>query len=304
MTLRKYVILVPLAAVLIGGGLLWWLTSADAASAQCGSQASSCKNCHEVQGEAPVNAKGDWHIQHQFGDFCANCHAGNVQATDKAAAHTGMVAPLSDLQANCASCHPADTTQRAQKYADILGVALGSGSPAATPAAAAPAAPAAPAPAANPSANTAPVAAAFEVKDPNVIDYARTYNETVLGQYPVNWGNVALGFLLVALVAGGGGYAYWNERRLHHQARAAAGLLTPEEYPDEILRLLPAIERLTPAGRAALQEMLKNPQEASALLPRVARLDPETAERIRTLDADLRAILLALTGDEQKGGVA
>ena len=299
MTLRKLAILIPMAAILLGGGLLWWLTSAGAASAQCGSQASACKNCHEVQGQDPVSTKGDWHSQHQFGDFCANCHAGNVQATDKDAAHIGMVAPLSDLQANCASCHPADTTERAQKYADILGVTLGASSPAATPAAAAPAAPAA-----NPQANTVPVAAAFVVKDPNVLDYARTYNETVLGQYPVNWGNVALALLLGALVAGGGGYAYWNERRLHHRARAAAGLLTPEEYPDEILALLPAIERLTPAGRAALRQMLQNPQDASALLPKVARLDAETAERIRTLDADLRAILLALTGDVQKGGVA
>jgi len=26
--------------------------------AQCGSQASSCKNCHEVQGQDPVNGDG------------------------------------------------------------------------------------------------------------------------------------------------------------------------------------------------------------------------------------------------------
>ena len=46
--------------------------------AQCGSQASSCKNCHEVKGENAVNAKGDWHISHAFGDFlrvlpCGEC---------------------------------------------------------------------------------------------------------------------------------------------------------------------------------------------------------------------------------------
>src|SRR5512142_1526808 len=94
MTLRKFVILTGLGVVLLLGGLAW-LATAGSASAQCGSQASSCKNCHEVQGQDPVSAKGDWHAQHQFGDFCANCHAGNTQATDKAAAHTGMVAPLS-----------------------------------------------------------------------------------------------------------------------------------------------------------------------------------------------------------------
>ena len=62
--------------------------------AQCGSAASSCKNCHEVKGEDAVNAKGDWHTQHAFGDFCEFCHAGNVQAADKTAAHQGLVANL------------------------------------------------------------------------------------------------------------------------------------------------------------------------------------------------------------------
>ena len=48
------------------------------AQAQCGSQASSCKNCHEVQAQAPVNTDGTgWHQSHAFGDFCYICHAGN-----------------------------------------------------------------------------------------------------------------------------------------------------------------------------------------------------------------------------------
>ena len=35
-----------------------FLATATPAQAQCGSQASSCKNCHEVQGQDPVNADG------------------------------------------------------------------------------------------------------------------------------------------------------------------------------------------------------------------------------------------------------
>ena len=67
-----------------------WLGSATPVNAQCGSQASSCKNCHEVQGEDPVNNDGTaWHPSHAFGDFCYICHAGNNQAIDKAEAHTG-----------------------------------------------------------------------------------------------------------------------------------------------------------------------------------------------------------------------
>ena len=75
-----------------------FLVTASPASAQCGSQASSCKNCHEVQGQDPVNSDGTgWHQSHSFGDFCYICHAGNQQATDKDAAHQGMEDPLSDI---------------------------------------------------------------------------------------------------------------------------------------------------------------------------------------------------------------
>src|SRR3990172_5815173 len=105
-----------------------WLGTAQPASAQCGSQASSCKNCHEVQGQDPVNAKGDWHIQHAFIDACVVCHAGNDQAVDKDAAHTGMVPPLDDVQASCSRCHPTDTLELAQTYAATLGVEVGTGS--------------------------------------------------------------------------------------------------------------------------------------------------------------------------------
>ncbi len=83
-----------------------FLATATPVSAQCGSQASSCKNCHEVQGQDPVNSDGTgWHQSHAFGDFCYICHGGNQQATDKDAAHQGMVDPLSDIKAACQQCH-------------------------------------------------------------------------------------------------------------------------------------------------------------------------------------------------------
>ena len=100
-----YFLAIFTGALVLAAVALWWPQAP--AEAQCGSQASSCKNCHEVQGQKPVNNDGSaWHQSHAFGDFCANCHAGNVQATDAAAAHTGMLAPLSDIKANCAACHP------------------------------------------------------------------------------------------------------------------------------------------------------------------------------------------------------
>ncbi|HHJ06358.1 MAG TPA: hypothetical protein ENK24_02545 [Anaerolineae bacterium] len=94
------------------------------AQAQCGSSASSCKSCHETQGEDPVNDTGDWHIQHAFGDFCEFCHAGNVQATDKAGAHEGLADPMEDVAASCQGCHPQDLTERSEIYASALGIDL------------------------------------------------------------------------------------------------------------------------------------------------------------------------------------
>ncbi|HIC90071.1 MAG TPA: hypothetical protein EYP04_11815 [Anaerolineae bacterium] len=88
-------------------GLVYLLAvSGTPTSAQCGSSASSCKNCHEIQGQDPVNDKGEWHTAHAFGDFCEFCHAGNVQAKTIDQAHAGMVDPLEDVQAGCQSCHP------------------------------------------------------------------------------------------------------------------------------------------------------------------------------------------------------
>ncbi|MEW6405040.1 MAG: hypothetical protein AB1649_24860, partial [Chloroflexota bacterium] len=52
----------------------------------------------------------------------------NNQAKNEAAAHEGMVAPLSDVKAACQQCYVADLDARAQVYADTLGVDVGSGS--------------------------------------------------------------------------------------------------------------------------------------------------------------------------------
>jgi hypothetical protein len=92
--------------------------------AQCGSSASSCKSCHETQGEYPVNTSGEWHTQHAFGDFCEFCHAGNVQAKEKDAAHQGLVDPMGDVAASCQGCHPQDLDERSQIYASTLGIDL------------------------------------------------------------------------------------------------------------------------------------------------------------------------------------
>ncbi len=245
--------LIPLAA-----GVFFLLISASAfvgvkpASAQCGSQASSCKNCHEVQGQKSVNADGtQWHQSHAFGDFCYICHGGNQQATDKDAAHQGMVSPLADVKASCQQCHAADLDARAKVYADILGVSVGSN-------AAAPAATSEPAAVA-----AAPVAAApstgsdlqVVVNDPNAVNYAQNYDEIVLGKKPINWGNAILLGMIGLVLVGGGGFVVTREKLIH--VKFGDTRRVGEEYPTDVVEMLPQIAKLKTGSRKSLKNLLE-----------------------------------------------
>src|SRR4030042_532365 len=183
MSYTRIRIIVPicLSVFLIAG--LFLLLPAKPTSAQCGSQASSCKNCHEVQGADPVNSDGTaWHSQHTQIDACVSCHAGNPQSTDKTQSHSGMVPWSSDVKAGCFSCHPDDYTQLAQVYATTLGVTLGevgtapvSGTPEAKAVTTA-------------TVVTEPSGGGIVISEPGSIDYVQQYSETVMGEYSINWG--------------------------------------------------------------------------------------------------------------------
>jgi hypothetical protein len=251
-------------AVLIATSI--FLTTATPVSAQCGSQASSCKNCHEVQGQDPVNNDGKpWHQSHAFGDFCYICHAGNQQATDKDAAHQGMEDPLSDIQAACQQCHVSDYEARAQVYATALGVTLGSGSaaPASGSSDAAPA-----------SANSAPAAASSStsgqscndivVDDPNAVNYTQNYDEIVLGKKPINWGNSILMAMIGLMVVGGGGFVATREKLIN--VKFGDTRKVEEEYPADVVEMLPKIAGLKAGARKSLKNVLDNPKKADKVL--------------------------------------
>jgi len=232
------------------------------AKAQCGSQASSCKNCHEVQGQKSVNTDGTgWHQSHAFGDFCYICHGGNQQATDKAVSHIGMVSPLADVKASCQQCHAADLDARAQVYADILGVTASSGSTAPTPAAADEtpvSVVSAPVTASNPSSNE------IVVNDPNAINYAQNYDEIVLGKKPINWGNMILIGMIGLIVVGGGGFVITREKLVNvsfGDTRKVEG-----EYPADVVEMLPQIAGLKAKTRKSLKNVLDNPKKADKVL--------------------------------------
>lgn len=232
-----------------------WLMTATSVKAQCGSQASSCKNCHEAQAQMPVNADGTgWHQSHAFGDFCYICHAGNNQATDKAAAHEGMVDPLSDVQASCQQCHAADLDARAQVYATTLGVTIGSGSTAPTTSGDTAAAPVVAEPASatvsNQSCNT------VVVDDPNTINYAQNYDEIVLGKKPINWGNSILVVLIGLMVVGGGGFVVLREKLINVSFGDTRKVEV--EYPADVVDMLPKIASLKAGTRKSLMNVLDN----------------------------------------------
>lgn len=250
--------------------------------AQCGSQVSSCKNCHEVQAKDPVNSDGTgWHQSHAFGDFCYICHAGNNQATDKIASHTGMVSPLSDIKASCAQCHPNDLQARAQVYAVKLGVELGAGSPSSSSSAtsASPATASAASSTNNTSATPQPAPAAQPLalqqanvvsNDQNLVNYAQRYNENVLGEHPTNWGNVILVVMVAALVIGGGSLVLRREGLIGIYLRDKKPV--EGEYPADVVDMVPELAKLKPAARKSLRRMLGKPDVTADFLASIDKL--------------------------------
>ncbi len=249
------------------------LISVQVASAQCGSQASSCKNCHETQAKDPVNNDGTgWHESHAFGDFCYICHGGNSQSLDETAAHTGMVDPLSDVQAACGQCHPNDLQAKAAVYAAKLGTPVGAAAPASSPAPTGTPTPAA-AGSPVPTAAMQPEAGAQPAVTPgssDLVDYVQRYNQQVLHREPTNLGDVILLVLIGAMVVGGGGMVILRERLVSisfKETKPVAG-----EYPTDVVDMVPDLAKLKPGARNSLRRLLKRPDAAASLLDAVDKL--------------------------------
>ena len=243
-----------------------FMLPAQPVNAQCGSQASSCKNCHETQGQDSVNADGTaWHTQHAFGDFCYLCHAGNNQATDKIAAHNGMVAPLSDISAACKSCHAKDFEAKAQIYATTLGVTIGSGGTAPTAAAGQPAVSTTAVATSAPVGNQVAVVPAADM-----VDYSLRYDEVALGKKPVNVGNIILIVLIAALTLGAGFFIARREGLIKISFQDTKQI--KGSYPVDIVDMVPNLARLKPAARKDLRQILSKPATAAELFALVIKL--------------------------------
>ena len=260
---KKFVFMFVILGVLLIIATGIWLGTAQSTNAQCGSAASSCKNCHEVQAKDPVNSDGTgWHESHAFGDFCYICHAGNSQSMDETEAHTGLVAPLADVQASCQQCHLEDLDARAQVYATQLGVEVGSGS--------APTGDSTTGTPIDTSTDTTepvtsvPVTTVLDVDDANLVDYVQRYEEIVLGKKPVNWGNVILIAMIAMLALGGGAFVVYNEKLVNvsfGETKKVEG-----EYPADVVDMLPAIAGLKPQARKSLKNLLEKPKKTDKIL--------------------------------------
>ncbi len=256
-------LLLILGSVVIGVGALLFPRPA---LAQCGSSVSSCKNCHEVQGKDSVNAKGAWHTDHAFGDFCEFCHGGNVKGVDEASAHVGLVNPLADVKTSCQSCHANNYMTLAQQYATTLGQPLGTGS---TPG---------PTPAASGGTPTAAGAAPCGPAAPTsgqLIDLNKIYADT--GKPPApNIGNWILSALIGATLLVLLGLVWHYDNPLPRLAALVRQIL-----------VTPVLTATTPEGiQMNLPVEFSGRPEFSALNRALASSDPATVRAVTQLLAD------------------
>lgn len=269
MQIRKIHPLIPIFGFLFLLSLIFFFDNPQPVNAQCGSQASSCKNCHEVQGNDPVNQDGtDWHQPHAFGDFCEFCHAGNVQSPVQEEAHTGMIAPLANVETACSTCHE-DYLELAEGYASTLGVEIGEATT--NPAESDPE-PSEAQPAQSPSSeNDCDMDSAIYYDEADLIDYTKQYEETVLGIRDLNKGNLILGFLSLAMISGGGLFVALNEKWLTISTKSIPD--TIDGFKADNVALLPLLEKVDQQGRRALEKLLKKPRKAAKVFKAVADID-------------------------------
>jgi len=113
--------------------------------------------------------------------------------------------------------------------------------------------------------------------------------------------------MIVMLLIGGGAFVYVNERKRRGlplgkakpAVDRASGLKAPvvEGYSTEVTALLPKIARLNPTGLHALKRLLENPDNANELFHSLSKLDPELVKKVRDLDRPSRELLLAMSGE-------
>jgi predicted methyltransferase len=161
-----------------------------------------------------------------------------------------------------------------------LGVTIGSSSTAPTQAASQPAALAATP--ATPAAAAAPAVSAGSVPAAQMVDYSQRYNENVLGQKPVNVGNVILIVMILGMLLGGGYFVVRREGLVsisfQDTKQIQATKTVQEGFPADVVEMVPDLAKLKPDARRNLREILAKPGTAGELFASIVKLiKPEDA---------------------------
>jgi hypothetical protein len=112
--------------------------------------------------------------------------------------------------------------------------------------------------------------AALAPNDPNLVNYVNRYNENVLGEHPINWGNVILLVMIVALLLGGGALVVSREGLVKvsfKDTRPVEG-----EYPADVVDMVPNIAKLKPNARKSLRRLLEKPEATAEVLTSIDKL--------------------------------
>jgi hypothetical protein len=244
---------IPFMILFLGCALVFFgvsLTPPKTVQAQCASP-SSCKTCHETNGQDPVNQKDVWHTQHAVFDYCTVCHGGSRDAADKTAAHQGMAVKLSGMTGTCVNCHAKDYQDRLAAYTAVLGVDVDIPTPGAlcTP---------------TPDVFGSEQSIVIPAVEQAAVSPSGGTSSGQTRPAANSTGNLILTILLIALVGGGGSYVYFSEkkRKMNPSRVESPGELQPE-VATELDAMIPELAKLTPDGLRALRHLIRRPEQAS-----------------------------------------
>ncbi|HZW82102.1 MAG TPA: hypothetical protein VFF14_01595 [Candidatus Deferrimicrobium sp.] len=302
--MRKKIKLCLLSTLFLLVSISLWNASPIVSYAACGASTSSCKTCHEVQGQDSVGKKGNWHIQHAFGDFCQACHQGVATENNKAQAHTGLVKnPLTQPDQSCASCHPADTATRIAKYSGQV-----SGGKPATETVQTPttntsetgnsSSPQTPVSSPSPSATQIPPSS-----NPNfdVIDF----NKNLVQSLPVLlwvFGMIdILAFLALACLIWRWKIGKWPWVYLH---RRKTNLLDLNSIPSEMSQVISSLQECDLETILAIKELLVRGRQGQKLLQTMVQIPADVLSQLQNLSETEFELLFQISRQmrETKGG--
>ena len=119
-----------------------------------------------------------------------------------------------------------------------------------------------------------------------MVDYSQRYNEVVLGQKPINVGNIILIVFIAAIVLVGGFFVLRREGWINISFDDPKRVPVQQKYPADVVELLPAIGKLKPEARQTLKTILDKPIAAADLFASIEKLiKPEPVDEPASTDS-------------------